>query len=159
MDESFPIQELARRVNAWCDEHRIAPANGQAGDAVTERNIRYYRTLGLVDAPVSGEGAGFTELHEEQLKSIRLLQAQGLPLRRIRELLYGRDLEELREITKHGASENQQRSHPMTLPPMSDQLWRMMPLDDDFILVSRSGRQIPDAVRAQIQKLLSSTDD
>src|SRR4051812_16202973 len=99
MTESFSLEELSDRINAWCGEHAIQPANGQAGVAVSERNIRYYRTLGLVDAP---DGGGYGEKQLLQLTAIRLLQAQGLPLRRIRDLLYGRSLEDLREIRRRG---------------------------------------------------------
>jgi len=38
---------------------------------------------------------------------VRLLQAPGLPLRRIRELLYGRPIQELREIRCRGVAEAQ----------------------------------------------------
>jgi hypothetical protein len=84
MPESLSLEELSQQVNAWCAEHGIEPASGQVGELVSERNVRYYRTLGLVDAPVDGR---YTEKHLLQLSAIRLLQAQGLPLRRIRELL------------------------------------------------------------------------
>ena len=59
MDREFSIQELADVVNGWCAGHDIEPASGQAGKAVTERNIRYYRTIGLLDAPADGGGHGF----------------------------------------------------------------------------------------------------
>ena len=88
MPESLSLEELSQQVNAWCAEHGIEPASGQVGELVSERNVRYYRTLGLVDAPVDGR---YTEKHLLQLSAIRLLQAQGLPLRRIRELLYPLD--------------------------------------------------------------------
>ena len=54
MPDSFSLGELSARINAWCGEHAIAPASGQAGEAVSERSIRYYRTLGLIDAPAGG---------------------------------------------------------------------------------------------------------
>src|SRR4051812_40890862 len=98
------LTELAADVNGWCAEHRIEPANGQAGDAVTERNIRFYRTMGLVDPPEGG-ARGYGERHLLQLAAIRLLQAQGVPLRRIRDLLYGRSMAELREIRRRGIAE------------------------------------------------------
>ena len=104
MTESFSIQTLSEQVNEWCEEHGVSPVSGQAGDNVSERSIRYYRTLGLLDAP---EGGGYGEKHLLQIIAIRLLQAQGLPLRRIRELLYGRSLEELREVRRQGLNEAQ----------------------------------------------------
>ena len=91
MNAAHSVEDLAREVNEWCDRHAVAPASGQAGERMTERNIRYYRTLGLLDAPLSGGGAGYGEKHRPQLIAIRLLQAQGLPLSRVREAagLYG----------------------------------------------------------------------
>src|SRR4051812_17369597 len=97
------LEELSQCINAWCEAEGIVPASGQAGEVVSERTIRYYRTLGLVDAP---EGGGYGEKHLLQLTAIRLLQAQGLALRRIRELLYGRSLKELQEIRRRGLAES-----------------------------------------------------
>ena len=140
--ELFSINDLAARVNAWCAEHRIEPANGQSGDQVSERNIRFYRTAGLVDAPASG-GAGYGEKHFLQLTDMRLLQAQGIPLRRIRELLFGRTTAELREIQRRGVAEAKGAAAARTPMPAGDELWRMLPLNEDFLIVSRRGRQFP----------------
>ena len=112
MDETFSLVELAKEVNAWCTKHRVLPANGQAGETLTLRNLRYYRTLGLLDGPTSPGGQGYGEKHRLQLIAIRLLQAQGLPLNRIRTLLYSRDLGELREIEKRGLLELKEQSLP-----------------------------------------------
>jgi len=156
MPDVFSAGELASRVNAWCDEHRITPANGQAGDAVTERNVRFYRTTGLLDAP---EG-GFGEKHLLQLIAVRILQAQGLPLRRIRELLHGRSLEDLREIQRRGAVESRAASPTMPLGGADafwrdpDTLWRVTPLDDDFLIVSRRGTALTAAQRAALASAL-----
>jgi DNA-binding transcriptional MerR regulator len=137
MPESFSLEELSARINTWCDEQGVAPASGQAGEAVSERNIRYYRTLGLIDAP---EGGAYGEKHLLQLTAVRLLQAQGLPLRRIRELLYGRSLAELREIRRRGLEEAQRATMAVRVAlPAQDELWRVIPLDEDFLLISRRG--------------------
>lgn len=136
----FSLQELSARVNEWCDEHEIAPASGQAGEAVSERSIRYYRTLGLVDAP---EGGSYGEKHLLQLTAIRLLQGRGLSLRRIRELLYGRSVPELREIQRRGVAEACQIADSSRIAmTMGDELWRVIPLDEDFLLVSRRGTAV-----------------
>lgn len=148
MPESFSIEELSEQINAWCDKHGIAPANGQAGENVSERSIRYYRTLGLIDAP---EGGGYCERHLLQLTAIRLLQAQGLPLRRIRELLYGRSVQELREIRRRGLPEAQRATDAVRFAmPMGDELWRAIPLDEDFLLVSRRGTPLTPTQREAV---------
>jgi DNA-binding transcriptional MerR regulator len=154
MTESFSLEELSDRINAWCDEHGVQPASGQAGLAVSERNIRYYRTLGLVDAPTRG---GYGEKQLLQLTATRLLQAQGLPLRRIRELLYGRSIDDLREIRRRGLEEAQQMAASMRVTlPVQDELWRMIPLDEDFLLVSRRGTPLTPTQREAVLRALRS---
>lgn len=154
MRESFSLEVLSDQVNAWCDEHGIAPVSGQAGESVSERSIRYYRTLGLVDAP---EGGGYGEKHLLQIIAIRLLQAQGMPLRRIRELLYGRSLEELREVRRRGLAEAVRATASVRMVmPVGDELWRAIPLDEDFLLVSRRGTPITPAQREAVLATLGT---
>lgn len=163
MSLNLSVSELAERVNAWCAEYEIIPANGQAGEIVTERNVRFYRTVSLLDAPEGGGGRGFGEKHFLQLVAIRLLQAQGLPLRRIRELLYGRTLTELRQIQKRGLAERR-RSTPrvasafVAASPADEELWRVIPLDDDFSIISRRGNSITPAQRAAILAALKENN-
>jgi DNA-binding transcriptional MerR regulator len=148
----YSIQTLAEEANAWCEAHSIAPASGQSGELLTERNIRFYRTMGLVDAP---QGRGYDEKHLLQLIAIRLLQAQGAPLRRIRELLYGRSLEALREIRRRGLKEAQ--SAPARLhfiPQTAGEVWNVLPLDEDFLLVSRRGTPLTPAQRDAVLRAL-----
>jgi DNA-binding transcriptional MerR regulator len=151
MNDGFSAQQVADAVNQWCDEHSVFPANGQTGAQMTVRNIRYYRTLGLLDPPEIGGGQGFGEKHRLQLIAIRLLQAQGLPLSRIQQLLFGRSLEELKEIENRGLAELEE-TRVATFRPSADESWNMMPLNDEFILVSRRGRTVGADVR---QKLLA----
>jgi DNA-binding transcriptional MerR regulator len=155
---SLSLAELVAAVNAWCEEHAVAPASGQAGETVTERNVRFYRTAGLLDAPEGG-ARGYGEKHLLQLVAIRLLQAQGAPLRKIRELLYGRSLAELREIRKRGLREAQAARRTLPYPAMapggsSEELRRMIPLDEDFLLVSRRGRTLSPEVKAAVRRAL-----
>jgi DNA-binding transcriptional MerR regulator len=148
MPDSFSLEALSDRINAWCEEHGVAPISGQAGERVTERNIRYYRTLGLMDAPADG---AYGEKHLLQVIAVRLLQAQGLPLRRIRELLYGRSLAELREIQRRGLVEAGRAATALRTPqPMVDELWRVIPLDEDFLLVSRRGAALTPTQREAV---------
>jgi DNA-binding transcriptional MerR regulator len=154
MQASFSLEELSERINSWCEEHEVIPASGQAGEIVSERNIRYYRTLGLIDAP---EGGGYGEKHLLQLTAVRLLQAQGLPLRRIRELLYGRSVQELREIRRRGLSEAQRMTTGARMAmPVGDELWRAIPLNEEFLLVSRRGTPLTPAQREAVLLALGS---
>jgi DNA-binding transcriptional MerR regulator len=154
MSETFSIEALAEQVNAWCLEHRVEPVSGQAGERLSERNVRYYRTLGLIDAPVSGGGSGYGEKHLLQLKALRLLQAQGLPLNRIRDLLFGRTLDELREVERRGLAELGEVCLP-SFRPVADESWTMTPIDDEFLLISRRGRGISGELRAKLQAVLN----
>lgn len=151
----FSISQLADRVNRWCQTHRIQPVSGQAGESVTDRNIRFYRSTGLIDAPESATD-GYGEKHFLQLVAIRLLQAQGLPLRRIRELLFGRSPAALREIQRRGLRETGARAaatRPLEVATR-DELWRAIPLDADFFLISRRGATLPEAQRDAVLRAL-----
>ncbi len=153
MAEQFSIQQVADAVNKWCTDNDIAPVNGQAGEEVTERNVRYYRTVGLLDAPASGSGHGFSEKHRLQLIAIRILQSHGLPLRKIRELLVGRSIKDLREILSRGLAEPRQFS-PFQRQLSSDELWRATPLDAEFILISRNGIALTSEQRSNVLSAL-----
>ena len=155
MNESYTVDELAGVVNGWCDRRSVVPASGQAGERMTGRNVRYYRGLGLVDAPVTGGGSGYGEKHRLQLIAIRLLQAQGLPLNRVRDLLFGRTLDELREIEKRGMAELQQSGLPTFRPSLVEN-WTMTPIDDEFLLISRRGRSVSEEARVRLRELLGS---
>jgi DNA-binding transcriptional MerR regulator len=154
MKQTVSAQRLADLVNLWCQEHQVHPANGQAGEQISVRNIRYYRTMGLLDPPELGGGQGFGEKHRLQLIAIRLLQAQGLPLSRIQQLLFGRSLDELKEIEQRGLADLQQ-TRVSAFRPSGDESWNMMPLNDEFMLVSRRGRSVGTDVR---QRLLAVLD-
>lgn len=56
----------------------MVPANGQAGERITLRTIRYYRAVGLPDPPQAGGGQGFTEKHRLQLVVVRIAYFQTL---------------------------------------------------------------------------------
>jgi len=153
MTETFSAETLAEIINEWCEEHGIVPASGQAGERMTVRNIRYYRTLGLLDAPLAGGGQGYGEKHRLQLAAIRLLQAQGLPLGRIQELLFGRSLEELRRIEKQGLAELAANPLP-AFRPAPGETWSVLPLNPEFLLISRQGRSLSAELREQLLAVL-----
>lgn len=153
MEPSYSLEQLALAVQDWCKTHRIRPANGQASDQISERSIRYYRTLGLLDAPEGGYIKHFTEKHRLQLLAIRLYQSLGLPLRRIQAELYGKGLDDLRSLI--AGAEN--RNVPsVSAPPATalEEQWRVMTLSDDFLLVSRQGRSLTPDVLERLRDVL-----
>jgi DNA-binding transcriptional MerR regulator len=153
MQEPLSAEQLAHLVNQWCADHQVVPANGQSGQQISVRNIRYYRTLGLLDPPEAGGGHGFGEKHRLQLVALRLLQAQGLPLSRIQQLLFGRSLDELKEIEERGLAELEQ-SPVSAFRPGGDENWNVMPLNDEFMLVSRRGRAVGADLRQRLLAVL-----
>src|ERR1700745_2346958 len=96
----WTMQELAGTVNAWCRDRALRPANGQTASELSARTLHYYRSAGLLDAPESGAGRGYGYRHLHQLKAIRILQAHGLPLSRIQQLLFARSDKELEQIAE-----------------------------------------------------------
>ena len=160
MTDEFTLEELARAVQDWCEEHKVLPANGQAAEEITERNIRYYRTLGLLDAPIGNYAKTFSEKHRLQLIAIRLYQAQGLPLRKIRDELYGKSLEDLKALEKQAGKLGRK------VPPIAaafasadaSESWSVTPLADEFLLVSRQNRPLPRSVIEKIEKILRSVN-
>lgn len=166
LSPTISISELSDLVNRWCEEHQVAPANGQAGERITERNIRYYRSRGLLDAPGGdeiGRKRGFTEKHLLQLKAIRLLQARGLPLEQIQQRILGRSAEELRALERMelrmlaGASQEAPPSplSPTDLLPMEGERWGVSAIGNEFLLVSRRGRTLSVAQRRMLSAVLN----
>ncbi len=166
LSPTISISELSDLVNRWCEEHQVAPANGQAGEKITERNIRYYRSRGLLDAPGGdeiGRKRGFTEKHLLQLKAIRLLQARGLPLDQIQQRIHGRATEELRALERielrmlAGAHQDGGGAalSPADLLPLEGERWGVSALGGEFLLVSRRGRTLSVAQRRMLTAVLS----
>jgi DNA-binding transcriptional MerR regulator len=158
VSSEFTLEELAQAVQDWCKEHHVFPANGQAAEEITERNIRYYRTLGLLDPPIGNYTKTFTEKHRLQLIAIRLYQAQGLPLRKIRDELYGKSLEDLVALEKQVRKRGKQPisiALPLQLTVASES-WSVIPLTDEFLLVSRQNKQLPRGIIEKINQLLES---
>lgn len=155
-DPVYSAAELANAVNQWCDAHRVTPVSGQVGEALNERNIRYYRSIGLLAAPRAGRGKGFGELQLQQLLAVRSLQAKGLPLRRIQELLFGKSERDLRELVDRWLSEQEEAS--AVVAPVADaETWNALKLNDDFLLIARNGKQLPPEILTKIRNLIQST--
>ena len=157
--DTYTLDELVVRVNDWCIAQRLAPANGQSAEELSTRTVRYYRTMGLLAAPLSGTGKGYGELHRLQLSAIRVLQAQGLPLRRIQALLFGRPEAELRKVLERGVAAAPAREITSILPGGED--WRVCPVDQSVWLILRSGRRLSADQLSRIHAILngSSADE
>jgi len=158
MKTEFTLEALADAVRDWCEEHRILPANGQASDEISERTIRYYRTIGLLDAPRGSYIKKFCEKHRWQLIAIRIYQAQGIPLRKIRDELYGKSVDDLEAFVKQVGRKGKNAMPPSVpfVPSSTNETWSVAPLSQDFMLISREGQYLPRAVIEKINRLIQS---
>ncbi|HEY0256903.1 MAG TPA: MerR family transcriptional regulator [Candidatus Methylacidiphilales bacterium] len=154
-DKIYSLDELISAVNAWSDDRGLRPANGQSAGQLSLRTLRYYRTMGLLAAPISGGGQGYGEIHRLQLSAIRVLQAQGLPLRRIQVLLYGRTEAELRTVLQKGAAAAPAQETFPALPTPED--WRMVPLDSSIMLILRPGRSLTSDQISRIHAIINDS--
>ena len=158
MSDEFTLEELARAVRHWCEEHQVFPVNGQAAEEITERNIRYYRTIGLLDPPTGNYVKTFSNKHRLQLIAIRVYQAQGLPLRKIRDELYGKSLEDLLALEKRVIKKGK-KTIPLAMPlqlPNTSESWSVLPLSEEFLLVSRRNRPLPRSIIEKLSQILQS---
>jgi DNA-binding transcriptional MerR regulator len=152
----YTLEELADSVQQWCQERDVFPANGQAAEELTERSIRYYRTLGLLDPPLGNYTKKFTAKHRFQLIALRLYQAQGLPLRKIRDELYGKSLEDLAALEKKASRRGKEAVVVPLQLPVAAESWTVMPLGNDFMLVSRLNKALPRSIIEKINELLQN---
>jgi DNA-binding transcriptional MerR regulator len=154
----WKIQELAETVNGWCHDRGLEPANGQAASELSPRTLHYYRSSGLLDAPESGAGGGYGRRHLLQLKAIRILQAQGLPLSRIQELLFGRSDNELERFTDSAGKTGLGPADlfPHALP--SQETWTTYPLNEHHFLVAREEGRLSASQLAAIRKICNTPE-
>ena len=151
-DSLVSIEELADSINRWCAEHGVISTNGQTGERITERNIRYYRARGLLDAPGTGTGErrrGFSEKHAAQLRGIRLLQARSLPLEQIQEQLRGKTFEELRELEQQELRKLNGAGAAI-MSGAAQEHWQLTAVGGEYLVVSRRGRSLSDEQRRQV---------
>jgi DNA-binding transcriptional MerR regulator len=78
------IQSLCDTVNQLIISEGIEVKNGRTSELVTARNIRYYRTIGIMEPPKrSGSKSTYDQSHVEAVLSIKRSQMAGLSLKEI----------------------------------------------------------------------------
>jgi DNA-binding transcriptional MerR regulator len=154
--DRWTIQELAETVNAWCRVRALRPANGQAASELSPRTLHYYRSSGLLDASDSGAGPGYGRRHFLQLAAIRILQAQGLPLSRIQQLLFGRSDKELEQIAESAGKIVPGTTNVRLDPLVSSETWATYPVNRQIFLVAREGARLSAGQLAAIRKICDS---
>src|SRR5205085_10883715 len=127
------VAELADMVARVLTEAGPMQERGTVSEVPDERTVRYYLTEGLLSPAEEKQGTAsvFGYLHMLQLLAVKNLQAQHLPIRKIRELVEGRTARELERLLgldakqagKHAALSylesllTQARVAPPTPPP------------------------------------------
>jgi DNA-binding transcriptional MerR regulator len=82
----WPITDFVAVVNAALKITGIRPAATRATDVLTERTIRYYTVVGLIDPPVGGPGVPgrYGRRHFLQVLAIKRRQSEGRSIRQLR---------------------------------------------------------------------------
>lgn len=112
----------------------------------------------MLDAPDSGAGRGYGQRHLLQLKAIRILQAQGLPLSRIQQLLFRRSDDELERFTDSSGKIGLGIANvfPHALP--SQETWTTYPLNAQLILVAREEARLSAGQLEAIRKICNTRE-
>jgi len=91
------LLEFARVGEQILAEMGLEQARGTVTSVPDERTIRYYLAEGLIQTPGERQGTAslFGYLNLLQLLTVKKLQAEHLPIRKIRELVAGKSEQEL----------------------------------------------------------------
>ena len=94
------LPEFAQAGGRILADLELEQARGTVTSVPDERTIRYYLAEGLIQAPEEKQGTAsvFGYLNLLQLLTIKKLQAEHLPIRKIRELVAGKSEEELETL-------------------------------------------------------------
>lgn len=94
------VAELAEHVGRILAESGPTQERGTVSEVPDERTIRYYLSEGLISPAEEKQGTAsvYGYLHLLQLLAVKKLQAEHLPIRKIRELVGGRSERELERL-------------------------------------------------------------
>ena len=75
------LNELCDEVNVLLERLGVEIADGRTASVVTPRNVRYYRTAGLVSPPRRVDGrADYDQVHVDEIVNLKKAQASGVSL-------------------------------------------------------------------------------
>lgn len=105
------LPEFAMVCERVVSDLALEQERGTVTTVPDERTIRYYISEGLIQAPEEKQGTAsvFGYRNLLQLVAIKKLQAEHLPIRKIRELVSGKSEEELEALL--GVGEDRRRKH------------------------------------------------
>ena len=94
------LPEFARVGGQILAELQLEQQRGTVTSVPDERTIRYYLAEGLIQTPEEKQGTAsvFNYLNLLQLLTVKKLQAEHLPIRKIRELVAGKTEQELETL-------------------------------------------------------------
>ena len=94
------LPEFARVGGQILAELQLEQQRGTVTSVPDERTIRYYLAEGLIQTPEEKQGTAsvFGYVHLLQLLTVKKLQAEHLPIRKIRELVAGKSEQELETL-------------------------------------------------------------
>lgn len=124
--KDFSIGSLIRAVRVILPDLVGRQIRYKVTDMPTERTIRYYISMGLVDQPSGRRGTAglYGYRHLLQIVVVKYLQSQYLPLRKIRSVLKNRSNRELEQLIPYGKSSRAaavaKRGESDSLPPETD---------------------------------------
>ena len=100
------LLEFARVGEQILAEMGYEQARGTVTSVPDERTIRYYMAEGLVQTPEERQGTAsvFGYINLLQLLTVKKLQAEHLPIRKIRELVAGKSEQELETLLGIGST-------------------------------------------------------
>lgn len=94
--EVVNLDELCVEVNRQLDARGISVADGRTASVVTPRNIRYYRTIGLLKPPTRRDGhAEYEYFHVDDIVAIKQAQRDGITLEQLLEQRKKTETEEI----------------------------------------------------------------
>src|SRR5215510_7241451 len=105
------LLEFARIGEQILAEMGLEQARGTVTSVPDERTIRYYMAEGLIQTPGEKHGTAslFSYLNLLQLLTVKKLQAEHLPIRKIRELVAGKSEQELETLLGIGSTPKKSR--------------------------------------------------
>jgi DNA-binding transcriptional MerR regulator len=123
------LPEFAETAEKILSELDLEQERGTVTNVPDERTIRYYLAEGLIQAPEEKQGTAsvFGYMNLLQLVAVKKLQAEHLPIRKIRELMAGKSAQALETLLgiggptgkKSGESEAKRYLESLLAPSMS----------------------------------------
>lgn len=106
------LPEFAQAAERILSELNLEQERGTVTNVPDERTIRYYLAEGLIQAPEEKQGTAsvFGYMNLLQLVTVKKLQAEHLPIRKIRELVAGKSEQELETLLGIGGRSGKKSS-------------------------------------------------